>query len=533
MRYLLLAFVIVFLTSCNNPVYFTGEGDDLSDDAGKTLLIGDRRWKKAYESEDGTIRWRRSGRRRGVLAHRNRSRIGRRGRIVRRDTRNSRGRVGRRGRRGALVYRSNFATTPPVSFRSLGRYYSTLANRPNISHSVAHSHRRRLSDSAPLDSANNIVPYNASLLDTTGSVNNANMGSGDARPQQENMAQSRMTSRLQEVDTSRVLRDDINTFNPSVFNGGGSNGRAVDILFVVDTSESMHQFLLNAPAYFRGFIQALSPLDWRIFFTNSNWGLRNIWGNAVSIFKSAPHYDNGELIPLENNGRLLDQYVLSKSMLDYESIFIDTLSYHVKGTYKMHKYGNQHKDHDQKDRDHSDQYNQYDEYDWDGGYDWEDNDGYFDSSNMIDVPVSYLSPGVGSWHEQPLKTLIVALRKHKYKFRYHAHKVIVIISNSDEGGDFPDLPHVRTTADDVLQFVGELYPHQRERFTGYGIIMIPGDVACRTQYDNSHLVAEAKRDARYGVELARLAEITGGMNFSICDRSFVPLAQKILSDTRY
>ena len=250
----------------------------------------------------------------------------------------------------------------------------------------------------------------------------------------------------------------------------------VDIVFVVDSSNSMTHFLRKVEKTFAGFIQALNPLDWRMMFTTADYG------DWFFLFDWAAK--NGSAMSLEDDGELLwKEKYLTKNTENYSSIFIDTLR--VSDIYE-----------------HSDDRGEQEKSDCE------------------------LSPGCQGWNEQPLKALQGAFVKNRSFFRNGVDVVAIIFSDSDEGEDSE--PSKRVKAEQVVEsFNKELGRSGDKKLKSYGIIMIPfEDEECRKKYSSAWWGGEGI----FGTELARMSKITGGSNYSICKDSYLPLARKIVAD---
>ena len=255
------------------------------------------------------------------------------------------------------------------------------------------------------------------------------------------------------------------------------NGQ-VDIVFMVDTSRSMTSFLLSVQETFKHFIQALEPLDWRIIFVNADKPASRFYKKSFfnKFFLFPSDYHDGHVIPLELDGDIFYQPAyLSKDLKDYESIFIDTLSHHP--------------------------FNQHTDY----------------GENYVDY--CELPPGCGEGYEKPLTHLAMFLQNRQEYLRPFAGKAVVLISDSDE-------EHHAQWPGAKSQEVVQVFKHwyKLNKLTAYGIIVRPGDAKCRSAY------GRYPDDNIYGVQLSRLAQLTGGVNFSICDSHYTPLAAQITAD---
>ena len=250
----------------------------------------------------------------------------------------------------------------------------------------------------------------------------------------------------------------------------------VDIVFVVDVSHSMRQFLRSSRIrkVFKGFISALKPLDWQMMFTNADYGDRFFLFNLGA--------GNGKAMALEHDGAKIQRKFLNKQTPHHSSVFIDTLRRH-------------------------DSF----EYTTDRG----------DGTETVNQ--CSLAPGCQSmtFNEQPLKSLKSAWTKNRSFFRPSADVAVIIYSDSDEGEKHRHDSR-RTKVKEVISAFEKQWGQDGKRLIAYGIIMVPGeDQECVDQYSHEGL---------FGTELARMAEVTGGTNYSLCDDSYVPLAKQMVHD---
>ena len=103
------------------------------------------------------------------------------------------------------------------------------------------------------------------------------------------------------------------------------NGKkSVDILFVVDTSYSMVPYLEKVNQTFKDFIPKLSPVSWKIAFTNADYD-----PNAFSYY--GRDLFNGKVMRLELNGSILPYNTLHVKSENSEGIFLDTLKRYEHG----------------------------------------------------------------------------------------------------------------------------------------------------------------------------------------------------------
>ena len=258
--------------------------------------------------------------------------------------------------------------------------------------------------------------------------------------------------------------------------GSPAREKAVDIIMIPDGSVSMGRFLSNVRDTFNGFIPALSPLDWKMWFINSEHG-----GSRLFLFPSR----DGRAMELEDNGRLLvEQYTLTKSVSNHERIFMDTLG--------IHRPKDWHRIYSQKRK----RYN-----------------------------TCLLPPHCQGWNEEPMKALKTSFANSRQHFRQNADIVAaVIITDSDEGRRSEDSDRVR--AEYVLADFDRVFQKEKELLV-YGITVKPGDTQCQNQYGRW-----LTNENAYAVHISELIQKTQGTNFSLCSQNFTPVAKKIVYDVQ-
>ncbi|MDE0119996.1 MAG: hypothetical protein OXM55_08335 [Bdellovibrionales bacterium] len=263
--------------------------------------------------------------------------------------------------------------------------------------------------------------------------------------------------------------------SPSVSQSAPVGPVKTDVVVIVDSSPSMLHFLRKVPKTFSGFIPALNPLDWKMMFTNGDYGFLSRKGKAMS---------------LEDDGRSLrNNRYLSKSMPDYPSIFIDTL--------RVHKH-----------------------------YE------YFDQRGDHPIASNSLPPYSQFRNEEPLKALKASFTKNIDFHRSDADVLVgIIFSDSDEGEHTRS--EKRVQAEEVQQAFESAFGSSGKKLLVYSIIMIPEeDAECVEKYRRKGLLGGYGGEGVFGMELARIAELTGGRNFSLCDENYIPLAKQIVSDVQ-
>jgi len=248
--------------------------------------------------------------------------------------------------------------------------------------------------------------------------------------------------------------------------------RPLDILFVVDTSESMHYHLRTFKKKFAHFLKYFSDLDWRLAITNADHGESGFFLFNIGAFK-------GEIMRLEEDGSTLKKRHLEPNIDNYEGIFLDSIYRHRLGEYiKSGNDGNE------------------------------------------DVGYCELAPYCQSPQEQPLKALKAALTKNPQFFRKEADLVSIMISNSRERADNPESA---TQATEVLELFSTIHG-DKKRFEVYGIILTDEDTACLEENKSNQLFFPEGATSK---NILDLSQLTGGQVFSLCSPHYQPLAQII------
>lgn len=250
------------------------------------------------------------------------------------------------------------------------------------------------------------------------------------------------------------------------------NGKkSVDILFVVDTSYSMVQYLKKVDQTFRNFIPRLSSVSWKIAFTNADYD-----PNAFSYY--GRDLFNGKAMKLELDGNILPYNTLHVNSESSEKIFLDTLKRYEQG--------------DISDLS-PDQY-----------------------INPCDLP-----PYCQGRIRTPVYSLISSFSANKKLFRNHADFVAVIFTNGD------DMYSNNNTANVMMEEFRK-YHGQQKRINIYSISIIPGDEECFSD-DQANQYNYAVSD--YGEKVYEIVRITGGKTISICASNYSPLASEIVRFT--
>lgn len=128
-----------------------------------------------------------------------------------------------------------------------------------------------------------------------------------------------------------------------------------------------------------------------------------------------------------------------------------------------------------------------------------------------------VDPECPSTNEEPLRTMIMAMDKRFSSnvgfFRDKVDFVVVVLSDEDEQSTGPA---AATKPQEVIQHFQATFG-QSKRLAVHGIIIKPGDSACRSQQRGQLLFGAG---GEYGTHVNELAGLTGGMVQSICDADY-------------
>ena len=293
--------------------------------------------------------------------------------------------------------------------------------------------------------------------------------------------------------------------------------KQVDILFVVDANpELMDVYLKNVHQSFKGFIPALSEVDWKIGFTNADYDPA-----AGSYYR----HDllAGKIMPLENNHQELTEKALYFKTPKNEPIFLNTLKrFELK-----------------------------------------------DAPRQTSIRPCDLPPYCHSQAKNPVQSLIQAVSVNPGFFRENSYAAAVIITNGDEqtiSGLGANDPGVNPVG--MVHQVGAkpgrvwlaspravqnpppslaLSPRQeagrrltslldqaflrhygpRRKLKVYSISIIPNDAFCLNQSASQHL--QNLPEIAYSHTIYEVVMLTKGRMISICSPNYTALA-KALSD---
>ena len=267
--------------------------------------------------------------------------------------------------------------------------------------------------------------------------------------------------------------------------------RLVDILFVLDTSESMDHHLEKLGSRVLSLLDSISDYDWQMGFTTADHGDHEITEkknkDRISSFVEAQWEDHaedskssfGKLMPLEAEPvqldeeswefKVLNRKILTSEIPNYKDVFLNTVSHFPK--------------------------------------------------KLCGLPPFCQKP-----MEQPLRSLKAAMERIHFDnaglFRPEADFVSLIISNEKER--LEDTKRA-TLAQEVVNVFNALLKPLGKRFFAFNILVL--DEECQTS-EKERGGAKALT-ASLGTEIGKLATLTGGENISICAEDYGPSLQKI------
>ncbi len=274
--------------------------------------------------------------------------------------------------------------------------------------------------------------------------------------------------------------------------------KKMDILFVVNANpELMDVHLTKVKMQFKGFISALSSVDWKIGLTNADY-------DPTALANYRHDLLAGKIMPLEKAGTELSENVLYPHTSKPESVFLDTLKrYEAQDIKKLVR----------------------------------------NSINPCRLP-----PYCHSQVNNPVQSLIQAISVNPGFFRQDSHAVAVIFTNGDESAlATSNIPLVaggattntggglhnniqtamrystQLTAQLVQTFQRHYGTHRALRV--YSISIIPNDQYCLNQVASLHPQRLAK--IGYSHTIYGVVAQTKGRIISICSANYSHLAQTI------
>ncbi len=245
--------------------------------------------------------------------------------------------------------------------------------------------------------------------------------------------------------------------------------KKADILFIVDTSYAMVKYLQSVDKTFKNFISYLSPVSWKIAFTNADYDFHSGSYYSQDLF-------NGKAMRLELNGNILPYRFLYPYVVNNKQIFLDTLKRYEQGDIKHTASG------------------QY--------------------INPCDLP-PYCQSNVRS----PIGSLINSLSANKNFLRKEAIFVAIIFTNGDD-------VHIResSAANLFIRRFQENYGKEKKILI-YSISIFPGDDTCfNSNNDEKYNFAKVS----YSKNIHQFVRMTGGRALSICEPDYSPLATVII-----
>lgn len=245
--------------------------------------------------------------------------------------------------------------------------------------------------------------------------------------------------------------------------------KEADIVVVVDTSYGMVRHLEGVGRTFRGFVGKLSPVLWKLAFTNADYD-----NNAFSYY--GRDLFSGKTMSLELQGKILPFSYLYYYTPRRDDIFVDTLKRYTEEEL-LALFGNQH-------------------------------------VNPCDLP-PYCQGSI----RNPIRSLVKAFSVNSKMFRENATFVGIIFTNGDNTHNEENM---------IDKVMGEFRKHHgpNKKLQVYSIAIIPGDRDC-FQHDQSLQYKFA--ESAYSTQIHRLVSATKGKAMSICAPSYVPLAEEIVA----
>ena len=251
-----------------------------------------------------------------------------------------------------------------------------------------------------------------------------------------------------------------------------ASNEPVDILFVLNTSASMNYYLKTGfEQRFTNFIPSIEGLDWRILFTNAGV-------SSGGFFSSFSRAMNGKPMRLEGRQGILKRRYLDKAVLDYPDTFLRTITKKRSARSVTHSKNDRH-------------------------------------DNICNFP-PYCHNG-----RSPLRATWAGFSANAPFLREEADLVVVIISNSDERkpSKFPLL-----LPEEVVEQFRNVY-ESGKRLSVLSLIILPDDKKCLLENTQTHKTGSKTSE---GKNIAKLAEQTGGGNFSICLKDYSVLGKTIV-----
>ena len=258
-----------------------------------------------------------------------------------------------------------------------------------------------------------------------------------------------------------------------------SERNQLEIVLVLDASKSMDKNLKKLGANISSLLQHISDKNWRMAFITADHGdHRDVRFSAdrwEDYIGSEPRF--GQFMNLEKDGTILNQVILTRNDPDYQNIFEDTLT------------------------------------------------------RKRSIHCS-LPPYCQGKTEQPLRALKSTFHRYQANeeevvnfFQDNVDTVAIIITDEDERiGDTDNA----TTAEQVRQEYNNAFAGKKKRLFGFSISI--QDKECYKKERAGFLGFSSA--ATYGQIVGRLAELTNGDNFSLCEKDYHNSLEQISHITR-
>ena len=232
----------------------------------------------------------------------------------------------------------------------------------------------------------------------------------------------------------------------------------IEILMVVDSSNSMSDNLAQIGQNLKPLLSRLQDKDFKIAFTTADHGDHELLQGAQSWMDyngDRPFF--GKFMKLEKKGKAVDQFILTQNDPDYENIFSATLS-----------------------------------------------------PNGCDMP-----PYCIGKHEQPLRALKAAFERYETDapqqsfFEESVDTVVFVITDEDErAGD----RKTATKAQEVIRTFYQVFKGMRKRLFVFSVSI--QDETCLKQETGFFTSVD------YAYIVGELVRITGGKNISLCSKNY-------------
>ena len=243
--------------------------------------------------------------------------------------------------------------------------------------------------------------------------------------------------------------------------------KKVDFLFVVDTSYPMVKHLQKVDETFKSFVTNLSPVTWRMAFTNADYD-----SNAFSYY--GRDLFSGRAMKLELNGNILSHTFLHSSSQYSNEVFIDTLKRYEEGDIphlSSKKY-----------------------------------------INPCDLP-PYCQGSIRS----PIRSLMNSLSVNTGLISKDSDAFVgIIFTNGDDTYVQDDV------SDSLVNKFTEQYG-SKKIIKIYSISIIPGDKDCFHHDQSTNYFS----DSSYSINIYKLVQATGGRAMSICSPDYSHLSAVI------